>query len=742
MVEKHYLDINAKHQIGASPFEILTATAFTIFNDANIKVGVVEVGMGGTLDSTNILNNQAVSVISKIARDHEGFLGNTLSEIAGHKAGILRPDVPYIVNSDNEGNVQDVIDDYAQEIGAGPRLTTSAFEFNKKLYSTAKWERITAPLEPFQQENLKLASVAVSQTLQSLNRDRKPMDLVKVLLSNVKKHHQGRQEMVRAVPVFRHANERKNHILVDGAHNPDAATVLNDFIRNNLRYGQSPARERPASGWPVTWVLAMTEGKDAREYLAKLLKPGDNVVTTSFGPVDGMPWVKPMDPKELLQIAKSIVPDITGVHVPVLGPLRALCTAKYLSNQLAPWAPIVLTGSLYLVGDFHRELRARSSPTWWSDTDEATAADREAFMEVQAAERERADAVLGSRKAGPSNESGGPEGDELRKLQEEVDALNLEVQGLEIEEKRLVNDYSTDTPEYEQSLSALERFEREDRRFAELHSTPEQIAAQIKQAEKAEAALVRHAEKLEIAAKARAEKLAERAERQERLEQRKERRLEKKELAKQEKELRKLQQTQGRDQVPWEETPTRISLREQASHSAQSSLAREDSPKYRSAQRRDTSKTFSANGNKILTFYDRRDTRPLKPSAAPEDAPEDALSILFKPDQKNSFFSNSNSSAPSPAPAPPSPPPQPTPSANTNPETTNPEATTTPGPKIHMHYANVAEPHRRRMQEFPADRKTRAWKNHRRTPHPGYKTPARPSVVNYYEHEYGLKPGA
>jgi folylpolyglutamate synthase len=56
-VETHFLKINASRRIGASPFEIMTAIAFTIFNDANVDVGVVKIGIDGRLDSTNILNN-------------------------------------------------------------------------------------------------------------------------------------------------------------------------------------------------------------------------------------------------------------------------------------------------------------------------------------------------------------------------------------------------------------------------------------------------------------------------------------------------------------------------------------------------------------------------------------------------------------------------------------------------------------------------------------------------------------
>ncbi len=429
--------MNERLSIGASPFEILTACAFTIFNDEKVRVGVIEVGMGGKLDATNILNNQAVSVISKIARDHEGFLGNTLEEIAIHKAGILRPRVPYIISPFNEENVQNVIEDYAREIGAGPRILDTTLGLDVGFYTTNRWRRATHNLEEFQRENLRLATMAVMQTLNSMDQPAQPKEFLRALLKHGKLRHAGRQELVHVPPVFRPSADGRSRVLVDGAHNPNAAVALEGFVRNRLRFGQTPATGRPPNGWPVTWVLAMTEGKDARQYLTTLLKPGDNVVTTTFGPVDGMPWVKPMDPIKLLELAQEIEPSITGVHVPIPGPLRALCTAKYLSDQQAAYAPIVMTGSLYLVGDFHRAMRTRNSPTWWTDTDEATVADREYMLKVQAEERNRANAVL-SPETTPFSEV-----DDKKALANEIERLDSEMKRLEAEEEQLQKETST-----------------------------------------------------------------------------------------------------------------------------------------------------------------------------------------------------------------------------------------------------------------------------------------------------------
>ncbi|KAF2740667.1 FolC bifunctional protein [Polyplosphaeria fusca] len=346
-VENYFKGINEQQGIGASEFELLTATAFQLFNDREVQVGIVEVGMGGKLDATNILQNQVVSVISKIARDHEAFLGNTIEEIAQHKAGILRPNVPYLVNPANEWNVQDVILKYARDIGAGPRLQLRNLQTNQKFFTTKDWKAFAETRFPFERDNAVLAYLAFLWTCEAMHF---PTPKAQSFLKKMRnRKHPGRLHDKGCLAVF----GPRVKVLIDGAHNEDAALALSAYIKRYYR------KRSYVKGGPdhnqVVWVLAMTEGKDVRKVLTALLEPGDSVVTTTFGPVDGMPWVKPMDPVELLKIAQEVQPDITGLANAQRGAHHALCTAKYLSN---PKDKVVLAGSLYLCGDFYREADA------------------------------------------------------------------------------------------------------------------------------------------------------------------------------------------------------------------------------------------------------------------------------------------------------------------------------------------------------------------------------------------------
>jgi folylpolyglutamate synthase/dihydrofolate synthase len=398
--------------------------------------------MGGKLDATNILNNQAISVIAKIARDHEAFLGNTLEEIAKHKAGILRPNVPYIVNPENEMHVQNVIDDYAKEIGAGPRLIADNSELRQGLFSSENWRWFAGPLRPFQRDNAAMAILATKVAMKSVG-EKLSDELIGEELGKVRfKSIPGRLQQLTVPPVFGSGNDAGRTIIVDGAHNRDAAIALNDFVHNKGRKKwiekQHPLRE----GWPVTWVLAMTDGKDAEGYLRAILKSGDKVITTSFGPVDGMPWVKPMDPQALFKIAQSVQPDITGFAMPKAGTLRALCTAKYLTQEEYP---IVMTGSLYLVGDFYREMEGKYRKDYWSQRFVLNDV-RPKILSMHKEEKQRVNQFLRGQGTDDLLNDNGQVSDEAsdedtppekeRRLQAEIEALNQQVDLLRIEEEQ------------------------------------------------------------------------------------------------------------------------------------------------------------------------------------------------------------------------------------------------------------------------------------------------------------------
>jgi len=312
-------------RVGATEFELLTATAFEIFHRQQVEYGVVEVGLGGKLDATNVLKHKAATVISKIGLDHQSFLGSTIEEIALQKAGIMRPGVPCVVDGSNQPSVLDVIKKHASEVGAElhvPSTTSVADAVAGEAF------------EPHQIQNLACAHLAfrlacpghdgpLSQFLTAIKQMQWPGRLQKLDIRGV--------------------TGRPQEVLLDGAHNPQSAEVLGQYVSGHLRSG----------GKPVTWVLAATQGKDMDGIFGLLLKPGDQVAAVRFGPVDGMPWVKPADPAELLQLAAHHgVEDAVTYNAG--GDVRGALT---WASQAAGDNPVVIAGSLYLVSSVLRLLR-------------------------------------------------------------------------------------------------------------------------------------------------------------------------------------------------------------------------------------------------------------------------------------------------------------------------------------------------------------------------------------------------
>ncbi|KAL9134328.1 MAG: hypothetical protein Q9175_004489 [Cornicularia normoerica] len=315
--------------IKASEFEILTATAFEIFNREKIEIGVVEVGLGGLNDATNVLEHPAVTVITKIGKDHQFFLGSTLEEIALHKAGIMKNGVHCIADGSNTTEVLEVLKMNAAEVGA-----TSLLLVPQDADSAVQVRNVVAKdeLMDHQQMNLYLAFEAVKEVLAHCYPSLDPLRLLPSIPNTVP----GRLQNLN----IRSLTDNDREILIDGAHNSQSAEVLGTYVDQRLR-----EKHRP-----VTWMIAMSKGKDIQELLHCLLRSGDNLVAVDFGPVDGMPWVCPEEADSILSAARGLG-NISDCSQTLTG---NLAQALQLAVQISDGGPLVAAGSLYLVSDVLR----------------------------------------------------------------------------------------------------------------------------------------------------------------------------------------------------------------------------------------------------------------------------------------------------------------------------------------------------------------------------------------------------
>lgn len=327
--EKVFLDMerlvkerDKRESIGASEFELLTATAFEIMNREKVEFGVIEVGMGGALDATNALKHKAVTVITKIGLDHQFILGDTVEAIALQKAGIMHTGVPCVVDASNIPSVLEVIKTHARTVRAEVILT-SPNDIQTELLSRRDFE-------PHQIQNV---TTAVQAFRSACPQD--PNSLEQVLPAIQQARVPGRLQRM---------DRNGIKMLLDGAHNVQSAEVLAQYVQKHLR-----SDERP-----VTWVLAASEGKDISGILEVLLKPKDLVTAVQFGPVDGMPWVRPQDPREILAAAEKCGAVTFESAEGDIGTVA-------LENAPRKGGPVIVAGSLYLVSDLLRYMRSKTT---------------------------------------------------------------------------------------------------------------------------------------------------------------------------------------------------------------------------------------------------------------------------------------------------------------------------------------------------------------------------------------------
>lgn len=359
-VEETIKQKNEKHAINASEFEILTATAFEVFNREKVQIGVVEVGMGGLHDATNVLERPLVTVISQIGLDHQAFLGDTLPEIAIQKAGIMKEGVPCVVDGHNDEAVLQVFRDCAKRHKSELVVTPVGFvqpflgedeslDFcigSQLTTHTAMGRNMWCAYNALLSAAAQLSTTSNDDELfiQNPPTDQALRDIIKkgtMLLGSLP----GRFQSISLEPIA----SRKEDALIDGAHNKEAWTVLGDFIERQLR-----SRQRG----PVTWVFALSGGRSPESFVKHCWVIGDNLVAVEFGPVEGMPWVQPTSSSELVEI---FIP-ITSAHGSIVSCGKDVPRALRTAADIAKEGPLVICGSLYLVSDVLRVLRTANEP--------------------------------------------------------------------------------------------------------------------------------------------------------------------------------------------------------------------------------------------------------------------------------------------------------------------------------------------------------------------------------------------
>ena len=296
-------------------FEVTTALALKHFGDAKIDIAILETGLGGRLDATNAVQSD-VSVITPIGLDHEEWLGNTLAQIAGEKAGIIKPGVP-VISAPQRPEAEQVIRVRAAECGA-------PLQFINEIYDRSP----VALRGEYQKQNAAVAIAAVQAANIQL----------------------GEKAIVRGLAAiewpsrFQKWDERT---IIDGAHNPSAACILAQTWREVL--GDQKA----------TLVLAVLSDKDLRGICEALAPIAASVLLPKIRSE------RAAAPEALAKILATIFfvcragasPAGNRSGCPTISVTQTVAEALKLA-----WAnpnPILITGSLHFAGEVLAQLRGK-----------------------------------------------------------------------------------------------------------------------------------------------------------------------------------------------------------------------------------------------------------------------------------------------------------------------------------------------------------------------------------------------
>jgi len=319
--------VDARSAAGGEPrmtyFEVLVAVAYAAFADAPIDVAVVEVGMGGSWDATNVVNAQ-VAVVTPIALDHERFLGPSVEGIATEKGGIFKEGC-MVVSAPQDPEVAEILIGLAHEVGTSPAFEGNEFGILSRQVAVGGqqlairglggvYDDIFLPLHgPHQGHNAALALAAVEAFVGG-GEHRLDIDVIRAGLAGATSP--GRLEVVRRSPT----------VLVDAAHNPAGALALRAALEDSFNFAK------------IVGVVAILADKDAAKML-EILEPvlDDIVVTRTTSP-------RAISPERLGELATEIYGE---GRVTVVGNLPdALDQAAGMADEGGFGGGVLATGSI------------------------------------------------------------------------------------------------------------------------------------------------------------------------------------------------------------------------------------------------------------------------------------------------------------------------------------------------------------------------------------------------------------
>lgn len=311
-----------KNTIHLTEFELLTAAAFIYFERQKVDFAIMEVGLGGRLDATNVVQKPFVTAITSISKDHTDRLGDTIEQIAYEKAGIIKEGTPCVVSKNNAG--LNTIKEIAAQKGSKLVISTNNVQTSVKngtnyaILNNTEYEFSLSG--SYQAENLSL----VLTILNIIKENGVPISEAAIKTGLSKVRHNARFEYIKEL-----------NLIIDGAHNPDGARVLRNSL--DIFFKESP----------ITFIYATINTKDYASILKTLIRPCDELIFYNFRRENAVE-----------------VSDLEKIAPPHSGELKiannTLDIIEIAKKNLKNRRPIVLTGSLYAIGEIYTQVKRTS----------------------------------------------------------------------------------------------------------------------------------------------------------------------------------------------------------------------------------------------------------------------------------------------------------------------------------------------------------------------------------------------
>lgn len=306
-------------------FEFITVMAFIYFARNRVDVAVIEVGLGGRLDATNVVT-PLVSVITTISKDHEAYLGPDELSIAREKGGIIKPRIPVVCGKMSEPVVK-LLREIAQAVESPAYFLETAFSFllkNERLFDYIGIKQNLSHLAVALRGRHQLANASLALAALELASEHFPVpeDTLRRGLETVR--WPGRLEVMSERPL----------VILDGAHNPEGVCALADELLE-LRQGRK-----------IRLLFATMADKEWQLMLGTLAKLADEMIFTRVA------------------MERSADPELLAKNIPIPVPNRVIPDSQTalaaLLDSAQPDDIIVVAGSLYLLGEV-RPLLATAS---------------------------------------------------------------------------------------------------------------------------------------------------------------------------------------------------------------------------------------------------------------------------------------------------------------------------------------------------------------------------------------------